>query len=306
MRTAFIDGLQEIMEMRDDIVVITADMGFSVFEEIQRKYPKRFINTGVTEQSTIGVAAGIALSGYKVYVYAQAPFITMRCFEQVRLDIAYNKLNVTLVGAASGFYSNQLGVSHFSVEDIGLMRMLPGMTIFNPGDPQEAKWATYAALKIPGPSYIRLTKAGSSVVHEKKISIKIGEGILLREESKNAIFVSGSLLPVANECQDYLKKKGIHCALYSFPSVKPLNKDSLGKLLKKYTHIFTVEDHTVIGGFGSSIAEYGAEIQSAKVHRIGVQDIFTSVTGTVEYLLDRNGLSSQKIIESIEKVLRKT
>src|SRR5258708_5409423 len=155
MRTAFIQRLISLMHEHEDIITLTVDMGFSVFEDIQKQFPKRFINTGVTEQSSMSIAAGFALSGYKVFFYAQAPFATMRCFEQIRLDIAYNNLNVTIVGAASGFSSNQLGVSHFALEDVALMRLLPGMTIFTPGDPIESEWATIKAYEINGPVYIR-------------------------------------------------------------------------------------------------------------------------------------------------------
>ena len=134
MKQAFIDSLTKLMEKDNKVIVITADMGFTVFEKIQKKYPKRFFNTGITEQASISFAAGLALSGYKVYFYAQAPFISMRCLEQVRLDITYNHLDVKLIGSNSGFSLNQYGVSHFGLEDIAIMMTLPKMTIFNPAD----------------------------------------------------------------------------------------------------------------------------------------------------------------------------
>jgi transketolase len=129
MRTAFVETLTDLMRKHEDIITITPDMGYSVFEELQHEFPNRFFNTGVTEQSTFGVSTGLAMSGYTVFVYAQAIFLTLRSFEQVRLDVAYHQANVKIIGTAAGFWLNQLGVSHFSLEDVGAMRMLPGMTI---------------------------------------------------------------------------------------------------------------------------------------------------------------------------------
>src|SRR3972149_2154612 len=158
MRTAFVETLTDLMRKHRDIVTITPDMGFSVFEGIQKEFPKRFFNSGVTEQSTISLAAGLSMSGYSVFVYAQAIFMTLRCLEQVRLDVAYQKANVKIIGTAGGFWLNQLGISHFSLEDVGAMRLLPDMTILTPGDPYEAEWAIRKAYATEGPVYLRLAK----------------------------------------------------------------------------------------------------------------------------------------------------
>ncbi len=307
MRTAFLETLVGLMRRHEDIIVLTADMGFSVFEHIQKEFPTRFINTGVTEQSTVGIATGLALSGFKVYFYAQAPFVTMRCFEQIRLDVAYNHVDVKIIGVAAGFSSNQLGVSHFALEDVGLMRLLPNMTIFTPGDPIEAEWATRQAYGIDGPVYIRLTKSGSPVVHKDMPLLSIGKGIKIREGKGDSlsIFVSGSLLPMGQNVTLALRKYNIRACLISMPTIKPVDKKLILDEAKRTGIIFTLEEHNIIGGLGSAVAEIIAESgMQVKFYRFGAPDKFTSITGSVQYLLEYNGLSAQQITEKILKSLK--
>lgn len=307
MRTAFLNTLVDLMRVNKDIISLTADMGFSVFEDVEREFPERFINTGVTEQSTISIATGLALCGYKIFFYAQAPFATMRCFEQIRLDVAYNHVNVKIIGAASGFSSNQLGVSHFALEDVGLMRLLPNMTIFTPGDPYEAEWATKQAYRIDGPVYIRLTKSGSPVVHKDTPLLSIGKGIKIHEGKGDnlSIFVSGSLLPMGQDVTLALSKHNIRACLISMPTIKPIDKKLILDEAKRTGIIFTLEEHNIIGGLGSAVAEIIAESEmQVKFYRFGAPDKFTSITGSVQYLLEYNGLSTQQITETILKSLK--
>lgn len=304
MRTAFVQTLTQMMTDHEDIITLTADMGFSVFENIQDQFPKRFINTGVTEQSSIGVATGLALSGYTVFFYAQAAFATMRCFEQVRLDVGYNHVNVKIIGTAAGFSLNQLGVSHFATEDVGLMRLIPEMTIFTPGDAVEASWATQKAYQIDGPVYIRLTKEGTPVVHSKTLNIKIGELIPLIRGKDLTLLVSGSLLSRSVELVTLLAQRGIKASLYSVPTVKPLQKNAIIKIINESKAVFSLEEHSIIGGLGSAVAEIVAELGSTtRFYRLGVQDTFTGITGSHDFLLDYNGLSVDKLGKQIQKLL---
>lgn len=306
MRTAFVQTLGKLMRKHNDIVAITADMGFSVFEDLQKEFPTRLLNTGVTEQSSISLATGLALSGFKVYFYAQAPFATMRCFEQIRLDIAYNNVNVKIVGVSSGFSSNQLGVSHFALEDVALMRLLPNMTIFTPGDPQEAKWATNQTYSMEGPAYVRLTKSDSPVIHPPYTRFKIGKGVIVNKGDDAAILVSGSLLPVAVTIRNLLLRKNINLTIISMPTVKPLDESLIISLSKKTKYIFSLEEHNIIGGLGSAVAEVLSEKKiKVNFYRFGVPDKFTSVTGSIDYLLGYNGLSVSKIAKKILKLLKK-
>lgn len=305
MRTAFLNTLFQIMKENPKVITLTADMGFSVFEQMQHEFPNRFINTGVTEQSSIGIASGLAMSDFVVYFYAQAAFATMRCFEQVRLDVGYNHTNVKIIGVAAGFSLNQLGASHFAIEDIALMRTIPGMVVFNPGDPIEAEWATMEAQRIKGPVYIRLTKNGSPIIHSPQTKIIFGKGISVKEGKDATLFVSGNLLPLAVDVSKSLQNSGKSLSVISMPTVKPIDKELIIEKAQKTGKIFTLEEHTIIGGIGSAIAEVLAESNlNVLFKRFGIQDTFTHITGSTEFLLDYNGLSIESIKSSILTLIR--
>lgn len=304
MRTAFTNTLVEIMREDPNVMTITADMGFSVFEQLQREFPNRFMNTGVTEQSSIGIASGLAMSGFVVYFYAQAAFATMRCFEQVRLDVGYNHANVKIVGTAAGFSLNQLGASHFAIEDVALMRTIPGMVVFTPGDPLEAKWVTRKSHEIQGPVYIRLTKTGSPIIHSPHTKFMFGKGELVSSGTDATLIVSGSLLSLAVKVSESLQNEGVNISVMSMHTVKPIDKELIVKLAKKTGRIFTLEEHTIIGGLGSAVAEVLAESNTkVEFRRFGVQDIFTHITGSTEFLLYYNGLSVESIKTGILELL---
>ena len=291
------------MEKNDDIVVITVDMGFTVFEDIQKRFPKRFFNTGITEQASTSLAAGLALSGYKVYFYAQAPFITMRCLEQVRLDIAYNFLDIKLIGSNSGFSLNQYGVSHFGLEDIAIMTTLPKMIIFNPADSVEMTKSMEESYRIKGPVYVRMTKTGNQTIHKKNINIK--KPILINKGNDGLFLVSGGLLQRSKKITTSLKKYGINLSLYSCPLIKPMSTDIV-LLMSKFKKVFTLEEHSIIGGFGSIIANLIVDNDlKIKLTKFALPDKYLHVSGTIDYLLDRSGLSIESITTKIKKIFAK-
>lgn len=295
MKTAFIEELEQLMSENKNIVTITADMGYSVFETIQKKYPKRFFNTGITEQSSTSVAAGLALMGHEVYFYAQAPFVTMRNFEQVRLDLAYNNLNVKLIGTNAGVSLNQLGVSHFAVEDVAIMRLLPNFTVFTPGSPKEMKWCMQKAHAIQGPTYLRFSKSGTEDI----------KGVPVIDGTDGVLLVSGGLLKTAFELVRELKKKNIHLSLYSVPIVCPFNTKQFAKQVKNLP-IFTLEEHSVVGGLGTIVSEAVVDLRMHNtVTKFGLEHKFIHVTGSIEYLLKTNGIDSEKIQIAIITQLRK-
>lgn len=304
MKQAFIDTLTNLMEKNQDIVVITADMGFSVFEDIQERFHKRFFNTGITEQASTSFATGMALSGYKVYFYAQAPFITMRCFEQVRLDIAYNFLDVKLIGSNAGFSLNQYGVSHFGLEDVALMKTLPNMTIFTPADSVEMKEVIRKSYAITGPVYIRMTKTGNTTIHKKK-SIDVMKPLLINKGGDGLLMVSGGLLERATLIVKNLAKFGVNMELYSCPLIKPINKKSIISLISKFDHIFTLEEHSIIGGFGSTMANI---IVDNNIHvrlvKFALPDGYLHISGSIDYLLDRSGLGIDMITSKIKELIK--
>lgn len=302
MKQAFIDSLTKLMEKDDKVIVITADMGYSVFEGIRKNFPKRFFNTGISEQATTSFAAGLALSGFKVYFYAQAPFITMRCFEQVRLDIVYNFLDIKLIGSNSGFSLNQYGVSHFGLEDIALMMTLPNVKIFTPADSVEMTESIEESYKIKGPVYIRMTKMGNQTIHKKKVDVNFP--ILIDHGNDGLLLVSGGLLGRAKQVITSLKQDNIHLSLYSCPLIKPVSHELLS-IMKKYKKIFTIEEHSVVGGFGSMIANLITD-NNLKVElvKFALPDEYLHVSGSMDYLLDQSGLSIDLIVNKIKKNLK--
>lgn len=306
MKVAFIETLTSLMENNKDIVVITADMGFSVFEDIQKRFPDRFFNTGITEQASMSFASGMALSGFTVYFYAQAAFSTMRCFEQVRLDVAYKHLNIKIIGTNAGYSLNQLGVSHFSLEDVALMRLLPGMTIFTPGDSVEMNWAIKKTYEINGPTYLRFTKTGTGNVHKKPINRLIGDPLLVSKGKDATLFISGGLIKMGLEIKELLLSHKINISIYSVPVVKPLIPDVIIDEAKKTHNIFTLEEHSILGGLGTVISEIISENSLNTVFfRFGSPDKYTSVTGSLDFLLDYNGISVENIAKIIMNKLKK-
>ncbi|MFA6016658.1 MAG: transketolase C-terminal domain-containing protein [Patescibacteria group bacterium] len=301
MKQAFIETLTKLIEKDDKIIVVTADMGFSVFEDIKKRFPKRFFNTGITEQASMSFVAGLAMSGFKVYFYAQAPFISMRCLEQVRLDIAYHNLDVKLIGSNSGFSLNQYGVSHYGLEDIAIIKTLPGVTIFAPADSVEMTAAMNESYRLKSPVYIRMTKTGNQTIHNKKININ--NPILIDKGKDGLLLVSGGLLKRAKEISLNLKKLKIFIGLYSCPLVKPVSPQ-LVALLKENKNIFTLEEHTVIGGFGSTIANLILDNNlKIELTKFALRDKYLHISGTMDYLLDQSGLSVKEVVETIKQKL---
>ncbi len=308
MRATFVKTLAELMRKDARIIALTADMGYGVFEDLQKEFPNRFINVGVAEANMAGISAGLALSGYTVFIYAQATFVTMRCFEQVRLDIASNNLNVKIIGTSAGFTLSHYGVSHFSVEDVSLMRALPSMTIFSPGDKYEAEAVVRASVKIKGPVYIRIGNS-NDYFHARKPKFEVGKMIAMSRGRRGAaLIVTGSMMQNAMRAVVLLKQKGVAASLWSAPTIRPLDKKKILELAVHNRAIFTLEEHIVIGGFGSAVVEAVADSASARkarIVRLGVDNGFLHITGSREYLLSRCGLAPEQIAQSVTQVLRR-
>lgn len=288
------------MREKTNIVVLTADMGFSVFENIQKEFPDRFFNTGVAEQSSLGIAAGFALSGYNVFFYAQAAFATMRCFEQIRLDAAYGNLDIKIVGSSCGFSLNQLGISHFALEDIALMRTLP-LHIFCPGDPWEVEILTREALKISGPAYIRIGKQGDSIIHS--IPFKAGEGIEVRQGDRLTLISTGNMLSAAVHIASRLEG----ARLISMPTVKPIDRAIISKAIRETDALFTIEEHLVTGGLGDAVADVFLEenLYPRVFYKFGVRHVVTDKSGSHDYLRRIHELSPNFIVKKIHALWNK-
>ena len=280
MRTTFVNTLKELARKDDRIFLLTPDMGYSVLETFRDEFPDRFLNTGIAEQNTIGVAAGLAVSGKIVYVYSIIPFVTMRCYEQVRIDLAYNNTNVKLVGIGAGLTYGSLGPTHHGVEDIAIMRAIPNMTVLCPGDPIETEELVKRSYENYGPMYIRLGKNGEPKIHPDGTKIEIGNAIHVTQGNDLALITTSNTLERGKRWVEEWKKENIHVNLISMPTIKPIDKSTILNLIEKNMPIITFEEHNIIGGLGSAVAEIIAESGKAvKFRRIGINDKFSHYVG---------------------------
>jgi transketolase len=258
MRNTFIDTILAASATRDDIFIISGDAGLGVFDSFKEQYPERFLNLGVAEQNTISFAAGLALTGSKVLIYNIIPFVLYRCFEQVRNDICYQKLPVILVGIGSGITYAPMGMTHYSVEDLGLIQTLPNLVTISPMDPVEARVAAQYALDATAPVYVRLAKRGEPVFHSAT-SFDISVPQVVREGTGCAVLFHGSISNEVMAAWDILKDQGHAPALVSVPMVQPLDTRSLAGMLSGYRQVISVEEHFVTCGLGSMLARFKAE-----------------------------------------------
>lgn len=304
MRIAFVKTLFEIAKKDKRVILVTGDLGFSVFEEYIKTLPDQYLNAGVSEQNMTGVAAGMALEGRIPIIYSIVPFATMRNFEQVRNDICYQGLNVKIVGVGSGFSYGMYGHTHYGLEDVGILRTIPGIKIICPGDPTEAELATVASYKEKGPVYLRLGKAGEPVVHETKPDFEIGKGIILRQGKDIAIISMGTMLPFAMEVFGLLKDN-YSVKVVSMHTIKPLDEKLIISLSKTMRGIFTIEEHARIGGLGSATSEILAENGSKVIFkRFGSPDRFSKFVGSQQFMRQQNGLASDFIASEIKKIVK--
>jgi len=306
MRTAFINILTELAREDKQIFLLSGDLGFSVFEKFQEEFPDRFFDIGVAEQNMVGIAAGLALSGKKVFIYSIVPFVTMRCFEQIRNDICYQNLNVKIIGAGGGLCYGSAGPTHHSITDIAIMRALPNMTVICPGDPIEVRLAIKTSLDYGKPTYIRIGKRHEPQVHSDSPGFKIGRGIILEEGSEITLIATGNMLFTAKQVASSLKENGLGIRLISMHTIKPIDQALILKAAHEMKAIFTIEEHSFIGGLGSAVAEILAE-SNYKIlfKRFALPDIYTKDIGNQEYLRGKNGLAVNQIIANILKIVKR-
>ncbi|MBR2661688.1 MAG: transketolase [Clostridiales bacterium] len=306
MRDAFARVLEQEMEQNERIVLITGDLGFGVLRRIHERFPDRLINAGIAEQSMVSVAAGLASTGRTVLVYSIGNFPVLRPLEQIRNDCAYHGADVKVVCVGGGFVYGSLGMSHHATEDMAIMRAIPGITCYTPGDPAETETVTRDMLRRKGTCYLRLGRGGEPAVHEGPLKDwAFPEAITLREGSDIAILSAGGILTQAVDAAERLAAKGISARVVSFPCLKPLDADTVKELLNTFRKIVTVEEHTVVGGFGSAVCELAAETGSGcRVKRIGLEDCFTAVVGDRQYLREVYGMDGKAIAEKAEAFLK--
>jgi transketolase len=307
MRNAFVQSLFELAKQDDRIVLITGDLGFGVIEPFMEQLPRQFVNAGVAEQNMTGMAVGMALSGKVVFTYSIANFPTLRCLEQIRNDVCYHNANVKVVAVGGGFAYGSMGVTHHAVEDLGVMRMLPGMTVIAPGDPLEASLAAKACAHYAGPCYLRLGKAGEPSVHAGAIDFQIGKAVRLREGKDLALISTGGLLKTTVDAADKLAALGIQSRVLSMHTLKPLDCESIMAAARETGVLFTIEEHSIIGGLGSAVSEVLAEATEGDrvcFKRLGLPSEFSPHIGSQEYLRQQHGLTAESIVSSVQAVLK--
>lgn len=277
-----------------------------VTTNFSEQFPKQFLNAGIAEQNMTGVAAGMAMTGKKVVTYSIANFPTIRPFEQIRNDICYHNSNVKIVAVGGGFCYGALGPTHFATEDLAVMRALPNIVILAPGDPWEAAAATEAMIEHNGPVYLRLGRAGEPNVHDKKVNFKIGKSIIIKKGNDVTIFAIGGLVYNSLKATEILEKKGISVRLVSVGTLKPLDEDCILNSIKKTKAIVTVEEHSIIGGLGSAVAEILCESElKVPFKRLGIPSEFPERVGDQQWFLSKYNLDQKGIVNSILKLLNK-
>lgn len=305
-RDAYGDTLAELGRLNKDIVVLDADLSKSTKTEVfAKEFPERFFNTGIAEQNMAGIAAGLAAAGKIPFISTFAIFATGRAFEQIRNTIAYPRLNVKIAATHAGITVGPDGASHQSVEDIALMRAIPGMTIINPADATETRFAVKAALDIDGPVYIRLGRHKVPVIfQEGDYVFKPGKGVVLREGKDATIISTGIMTAIALEAADILKNRGIYVNVVNIHTIKPIDEELIIQLAEETGAVITAEEHSIIGGLGSAVAEVLAESRPTLMKRIGLKDVFGQ-SGEPDELLRFYSLTPDSIASAVKDLIDK-
>lgn len=300
-RGFFGQAILDVAKDRPEILVMSADLGSSSgLERFRLSCPDQFINVGIAEQNMIGVASGLAKEGFNVFATSFAPFIAIRASEQIRMNLGYMHMNVKAVAIGAGISMGFLGNSHFGLEDISLMRAIPGITIISPADCGEVLKTVQAAANFEGPMYIRLTGDGScKPVYTEDYDFQIGKSVSLREGNDVTIIACGSMVQESLQAADLLAEKGIEASVINMHTIKPLDTDALEKASINNPAIVTVEEHSIIGGLASSVADYMAPNKNRVPHlAIGLPDAYIK-TGTYRYMLEQEGLLGPSISAKI-------
>lgn len=304
MRDAFIRAIYSETKKNRNVLCLVGDIGQFLLRDYIRDFPGNFYNLGAAEGNMMGVASGLALSGKIPFVYTITPFATSRAYEQVKDDVCYNGANVKIVGIGSGISYGTMGSTHHSLEDLAIMRVLPGMTILAPGDPQEVEEAMMAAVRIRGPVYIRLTLVSKPLSYDRG-TFKVGKARIVKKGLDAAIITFGDTVPVALEAADMLVTQKIESYVINMHTIKPLDTNLIGKLASTCKAIVSLEEHSAVGGLGSAIAEVLAQnnTNKTKFKILGFADVFSKeYSKDKRKLLEAYGMSSNHVATEIKKL----
>jgi transketolase len=297
MRNAFASEITKLGVEDERVVLLSADIGNRLFEGFKAKCPGRFYNCGVAEANMVGVAAGLAMAGMRPVCYTITNFITYRCMEQIRVDVCYHHQPVIIVGTGSGLSYASLGGTHHSCEEMGMLRLLPGLAVMAPADAMEVRGALRAALGQAGPVYMRIGKKGEPVIHETTPDLTIGKAIVVREGVDVCILSAGNMLPTCLQAADLLAAAGCSARVVSFHTIKPLDETCLAEAFGKFSVVATVEEHSILGGLGGSVAEWLSDqgAPRARLVRLGTRDEFLHETCEQESARKIFGLTAENI-----------
>ena len=302
-RVAYGEALVKLGKVNKDVVVLEADLSKSTMTAyFKKEFPERHINVGIAEADMIGTAAGIATTGKIPFASTFAHFAAGRAFDQVRNSVAYPHLNVKICPTHAGVSLGEDGGSHQSVEDVALMRAIPGMVVLSPADAVETEKMVFAAAEYEGPVYVRLGRLNIPVLFDENYKFEIGKAATLTEGNDVAILATGLMVSEALEAAKLLEEKGVKARVVNVSTIKPLDTETVLKAAKECKFIVTSEEHSVIGGLGSAVSEYLSEVHPAKVVKHGIQDVFgQSADG--ETMLTNYGLRAKDIVEIVLKNL---
>lgn len=300
-RESYGEKLAELGEKNDKIVVLDADLAEATKTSVfKKKFPDRFFDMGISEQDMMATAAGMATCGLIPYVSTFAVFAAGRAYDQIRNSICYPKLNVKICATHAGVSVGEDGATHQMLEDLGLMRGLPNMTVLSVSDDIQTKWMVEEISKIQGPVYVRLGRLKSPVIYEENQKFEIGKGIQIGEGTDATVIATGLMVSEAVMAKEELEKQGINIRVVDMHTIKPIDKELIVKCAKETKRIITIEDHSIIGGLGSAVCEVLSEEYPCKVTRMGMKDTFGK-SGKAEKLLEYFGLTKDAIIEEIKK-----
>lgn len=309
MRKAFVATLLSLAEEKPELVLVTGDLGYSVFEPFMQKRPSQYINAGIAEADMVGMCAGLALCGKRPIAYSITPFITMRPYEQVRLDVCYHGLPVVLVASGAGLAYGTLGPTHHGTEDIAAMRALPNMTVVAPCDSHELSLLLRQAMELGSPCYVRMGRGSEPDVYPEgdKPQVRLGKAQQVASFGEEfAIIACGNIVKNSLDALSLLHAQGKNGSLYSMHTIKPLDSDLVLSLAEKMP-IFTVEEHSIIGGLGSAVAEClsDAGVRPAAFARIALPDSFQKKIGAHDFLRGQCGLLPSQIASTVSSALAK-
>jgi transketolase len=301
MRNAFAKELQRLGQTEPRLLLLSGDIGNKLFDGFKEACPGRFFNCGVAEANMIGVAAGLARSGWLPVTYTITPFTTYRCLEQIRVDVCYHEAPVVIVGTGAGLAYAELGPTHHSCEEMAMLRALPNMRVFAPADAAELRAVLRAIVASPGPSYIRIGKKGEPLVHTTDPVLEIGRALPVRDGQDVCLLSTGVVLPAVLELREALAARGISAAVKSFPTVKPLDQATLQGCFERYPVVATFEEHSTIGGFGGAVAEWLVDqgVLGARLLRFGTRDEFLHRIGSQEWARAALGFDKSRMEQAI-------